>query len=307
VDDGLAWIDTATGDEHMMPDTSGFNPYGIAFDDDGNPWLTSMGDNSGFVYKYTPGATADLSGGTWEWLDVPGADNFRGIAVDSDGFVWAIDTSGESWVYLIDPDLFDDPSSVLGSWYMGDDDTGGTHSATDGAGVAIDFGGHVWGISRNASQDNGFATRLEVDRSTGTPSVIGKDIIVVGKGPYVYSDMVGYNLRTFTTKEGWYRQTFEVCPGTSTKWEEIEWEAEVPTGTRFVIRARTADYVADLDSATFHTVVEVPSDTSPKALPTTLPEGHFIELEVRLYTQVDGLSPRVGAISFSFECTYAIT
>ena len=52
--------------------------------------------------------------------------------------------------------------------------------------------------------------------------------------------------------------------------------------------------------------MEVPSDTSPKLLPSSL-QGHFIELEVRLYTQVDGTSPKVGAINFSFECTYVIT
>jgi hypothetical protein len=119
--------------------------------------------------------------------------------------------------------------------------------------------------------------------------------------------MIGYNLRTFTTKEGWYRQTFEVCPGQSTLWEQIFWEAITPEGTSFVIRARTADYLEDLEEQDFTTVVEVPDDSSPKELPADLPEGHFIELEVRLYTEYDGVTPEVGAIGFSYECTADIT
>ncbi len=308
VGDGLAWIDVQNGDEHMIAETSGFNPYGIAFDSDGNTWLTSMGNGmSGWIFRYSPDPGADPSTGTWDSLDVPGADDFRGIAVDKDGFVWAIDTSGESWMYLIDPDSFPAASSVLGSWYMGDNDTGGTHVATNGVGVAIDFSGHVWGISRNAGAPNGFATRLEIDRSGALPVIGEKDIVVVGREPYVYSDMVGYNLRHFTTKEGWYHHTFEVCPGHSTKWNEIEWESNVPPDTSFVIRARTADRVDDLPTASWFTVVEVPSDTSPKALPTNLPQGHFIELEVRLYTKTDGVTPKVGAIMFDFDCTYPVT
>jgi hypothetical protein len=50
-------------------------------------------------------------------------------------------------------------------------------------------------------------------------------------------------------------------------------------------------------------VVHDPSDSSPKDLPAGLPEGHFIELEVHLYTDNDGVSPAVGDIGFTFECT----
>ena len=308
---GLAWVDVETGADHMMTGADTMNPYGITLDGDGRIWLTSMGGTTtGWVFRYTPGTEPDLTGGTWESLDLmpdPAADNLRGLAADSDGFVWAIDTSDEAWIYLIDPVLFPDPSAVLDAFYLGDDDEGGTVHATDGVGVAVDFDGHVWGVSQCAAQANGFATRLEVDRSGDVPVVVGKEIVPVGTAPYSYSDMIGYNLRTFTTKEGWYRQTFEVCPGESTSWEEILWEAVTPEGTSFVIRGRAADYLDDLAAAEWHLLVEVPDDDSPMPIPPDLPEGHFLEIEVRLYTETDGVTPEVGAIGFNFECTTPIS
>jgi hypothetical protein len=135
---------------------------------------------------------------------------------------------------------------------------------------------------------------------------VGKEVVPVGTAPYSYSDMIGYNLRTFTTKEGWYRQIFEVCPGQSTLWEEILWEAVTPAGTSFVIRARAADDLVALAEASFHLLAEVPDDVSPKGITSALPEGHFLEIEVRLYTETDGVTPEVGAIGFNFECTTPI-
>jgi len=302
IDEGVAWIDTGNGAEHFMPDepglTDGPNPYGFALDGEGRVWITKY---EGWVYRYTPGTEPDLTGGTWEGLSV--TDAFRGMAVDKDGFVWAVDTTDDAVIYLIDPDLFPDPSSILGNYYLGDDDTGGSVHARDGVGVAVDFSGHVWGISRNAGDPTGYATRLEIDRSGSTPVVISKTVIPVGREPYVYSDMIGYNLRNFTTKEGWYRQRFEVCSGRSTKWKKISWEAKIPANTSIVIRARTADKSDDLLQAQWFVVATDPPDTSPKDLPADLPEGHFIALEIRLYTTTDGVTPSVGKISFTYECT----
>jgi Putative metal-binding motif len=304
---GTVWVDTTTGAEHWMPQPtdSDFNPYGIAIDDGGNIWMSDMAGN---IYRYTPGPTADLDTGIWEWMKVPGADSFRGIAVDKDGFVWVIDTSGKAVVHLVDSSQFPNAISYLGEFYLGDDDVvGGTHDAQNGTGVAVDFNDHVWGVSRNPGRPSGYATRLEVERGGAAPKVIHKDIIEVGGEPYVYSDMIGYNLRHFATDEGWYRQIFEVCPGHSTRWDAIEWEAVVPQPeTHVIIRARTADYIADLDTATWQTIVEIPPDMSPVVLPT-MPEGHYIQLEVRLYTDSSDITPKVGPISFTYKCTSVIS
>ncbi len=300
--DGVYWLNTTDGTMHSV---GGPRPYGVAIDNDGHIWVANLDD--GGMYRYTPGAPPDLTGGAWH--SITGiTDRFRGVAVDKWGYVWAIRTDNNSEVYLIDPALFPDPSAVSGPYDLAD----ATYDPQDGCGIAVDFAGHVWGVSDNGCPDanHGCATRLWIDRdASGTPTVdlTKTQNVPVGRTPYSYSDMIGYHLRNFTTKEGWYRQTFEVCPGHSTKWNEIEWESDLPVGTSFIIRARTADYEADLASATWFTIVEVPSDTSPKILPPTLPEGHFIELEVRLYTPTDGITPKVGAISFDFDCTGLIS
>ncbi len=294
---GVAWVNTNTGKENYMANTAS-NPYGIAMDEGGDVWVTDMG---GQVIKFMPGAPVGSASKT---LGVD--DSNRGIAVDSDGFIWMITTSGDSKVYMLDSSSFPNSNSIIDSFYLGDDDVGGPVHAYNGVGVAVDFNGNVWGISRNEGETNGYATRLEVDRTGAVPTVVGKQIIQVGYEPYSYSDMIGYHLRHFTTKEGWYRQTFEVCDDHSTKWKQISFKADTPGGTSFIIRARTADHVVDLENAEWITIVEVPSDTSPKDLPDTLPEGHYIELEARLYTEEDGITPSIGKIGFTFDCTVPV-
>jgi hypothetical protein len=124
--------------------------------------------------------------------------------------------------------------------------------------------------------------------------------------------MLGYHLRHFTTREGWYRQVFEACPMYSVRWNEIAWEAYVPEGTRVVIRGRTGNTPEELAVGLWVVLAEEPPDDSPRIIPsgsppTGLDEGHYIELEVRLYTDRDGLSPSVHAISFDWTCTTPIT
>ncbi len=103
--------------------------------------------------------------------------------------------------------------------------------------------------------------------------------------------------------QGWYRQIFSVCPDKSTKWNRLGFLASVSVGTKFIVRARTADQQTDLVSAKFVTVHDVPPDTSPVDPPPDLPEGHFIELAIHLYAKKGGVSPAVDTIGFDFECT----
>lgn len=305
--DGVYWMDTSSGQLHEAVGPAGEKPeepYGIAIDDNGHIWIAAKKDGS--IWRYIPGPKPTMTHGTWESLVV--SDSFRGIAVDVDGYVWAIDTSQNSEIYLVDPATFPSETSKHGPFSLGD----GIAKPEKGTGAAIDFSGHVWGVSSSGcitdKGDMGCASRLVVDRSGDGVPVVAQtaDVVAVGDGPYVYSDMIGYNLRNYASKEGWYRQVFNVCNNTSTKWNQIAFNADTPDKTRFIIRARTADQKADLSKATWTTVVIVPSDTSPVDLPETLPEGHFIELEVRLYTDLQNVSPAVGQIGFSFECTYEI-
>ncbi len=293
------WMDTRNGVVKMAVDGADFSPlpYGIALDDNSHVWITT--DKVGEVWRYKPDEQL------WEGL-VVGDVKFKGVAVDADGFVWPIVNSDVAAVYAIDPATFPAAGSASSAYTLADD----INTPEKGGGVAIDFSGHVWGVSGKGcteGEKTGCASRLVVDRSGSLPVISGvADNVQVGEGTYSYSDMIGYSLRNFTTKEGWYRQIFDVCNNKSTKWKQIAFESRTPAGTRFIIRARTADQKADLLNATWYTVVQVPSDVSPVDLPANLPEGHFIELEVRMYTQTNGVSPEVGQIGFTYECTYDI-
>ncbi len=305
---GLAWFDIYDPSEKIhyvtdIPSYEGFaGYYGIAIDRWSNIWITSFTD--GYVHRYTPDSSPNADQGTWTPLKVGFTHGFRGIAADDDGYIWAISTEEQdglgSRIVMIDGYTYPDPASVHGPYYLGD----GTVTPFQGTGVGVDFKGDVWGMSR-CGGGQGYVTYLKVDRSGAMPSVVEaeKKIIPVGNGPYVYSDMLGYNLKKFASKEGWFRHTFEVCASSlSTDWEKIYWEANVPQDTRVIIRARTSDKESELPFQPWQILVEVPSDISPKDIPDTLPQGHYIELEVRLYSKVVGVSPTVGQIAFDYEC-----
>ena len=291
----IAWVDTTTGEEHVIPPiTENWpgganepNPYGIAINAEHQIYITTY---DGELYRYDEATGWTLAPDT---MPAP----TRGVAVDEEGWVYAIST-GTSDVFLFDPESL----TILETWNASD----GSSSTDTGNGIAIDFSGDVWGVTQNPGGDHGWVTHFYLDRSGEHPVLIDRVMIPVGAAPYTYSDMIGYSLRTFTTREGWYNHIFEACPGHSVHWKEIAWEAIVPGGTSIVIRARTSDHLADLRDADWVTLVEVPDDVSPKAIPETLPEGHYIQLEVRLYTEEDELTPEVGAITFDWDCTTPI-
>jgi len=287
------------------------NPYGIAIDSDGYIWVTTF---DYYVNKYIPG-NPSFDEGEWKSMALPVEPlgfMTRGIAVDKDGFVWIIRTENISEIYGVDSKKFPAQNSVLTGFphYLGTDP--GETEVMQGTGVAVDFQGHVWGISRNNGAE-GYATRLKIDRSDQNSPKLSTDpdsktVIPVGNGPYMYSDMIGYNLRNFATKEGWYRKVFEICHNgsyTSTKWQKIYWESDVPQHTKVIIRARTAESSPDLENAAWIIIAEETNsggDTSPKEIPETLPKGHFIEFEARLYTGDSTVSPKVGTIHFDYQC-----
>jgi hypothetical protein len=309
----VASLDPRSGAVSPLPAIPG-NPYGFALDATGAVWATTMGPTPSSVLRYTAGTG-------WQALEEPSVgffDDMRGIAMDDHGFAWAVATD-KAEVWLIDSTTFPAASSILEVLPTTNDP--GARPTSVCSGTAIDFDGNVWAVCMGAGgaggSANGWVTKYTVDRSGPRPVVDlaahseRMQMVAVGLNPYTYSDMVGYHLRRFTTREGWYRQTFEACPGYSVRWNKIAWEADVEAGTRVVIRGRTADTLAALNLAGWVTLAEEPGDTSPRDIPRGTPpaglgEGHFIELEIRLYTDRDGISPRVHAISFDWGCTVPI-
>jgi len=305
-----AWIDYNVQDDAVLikeptkEEAEKYEPYGIAVDGDGNIWFSQM---SGHVLKYTPDSTEfatdpeTLDNGTWEALKIDGYA-FRGIAVDIDGFVYTISTNDTANIFMIDPSKFPAADSYSGPYYLGDEPSG--MDATFGTGVALDSNHHLWGVSKGGLT-NGMVTRFKIDRSGPKPVLLEteKEIVAIGDGPYMYSDFTGYSLLNFASKEGWYTQIFSICPDVlSTKWKSIFWTGSAPPHTRYVIRVRANNFIELLPTESFITIVEVPSDTSPKDIPGIMPEGRYIEIEIRLYSEDGKTTPTVGNISFDMEC-----
>ncbi len=152
---GIAYFDTEDDSEdprivytpdNIFTSDNNYNPYGVAIDNKNRIWVSGF---NGWVYRYTPGG-ALLDEGTWENLHVS-TQHHRGIAVDKYGFVWVITTNDpdEAKIFLINGETFPDPDSVIGSYGLSNEEH--TH-VVNGTGVAVDFLGNIWGVSRNQQQ-----------------------------------------------------------------------------------------------------------------------------------------------------------
>ncbi|MBI5487253.1 MAG: hypothetical protein HY905_07970 [Deltaproteobacteria bacterium] len=307
----ISTLDPRDGSVTALPEIPG-NPYGFAMDADGGVWATTMPSTPSSVLRYSAAAG-------WQALAEPSAgffDDMRGIAVDEDGYAWAVATD-RAEVWLIDAATFPAASSLLEVLPTTNDPAARATAVCSGA--AVDFDGNVWAVCMggDGGDFDGWVTKYRVDRTTGRPIVDlaghpeRMQMVQVGRNPYTYSDMLGYHLRRFTAREGWYRQVFEACPMYSVRWNEISWDAFVPEGTRVVFRGRTGDTREELARAGWVLLAEEPGDESPADIPAGAPpsglsEGHYIELEIRLYTDRDGLSPTVHAVSFDWSCTTPI-
>jgi len=147
-------------DMETMTDTTYPVPcgYGISADHLGRIWTAGFG----CVNRLDPVT------GTSVTLTTPGRFN-RGIAVDNEGSVWAAVTTGD--VLRVREDDVTEMYTVSGA------------GPAEIVGVAIDFQGYVWAISQGGN------AALRID-----PDTYDVDSFPIGRGPYTYSDMTGYQL-----------------------------------------------------------------------------------------------------------------
>ena len=223
---GTVWIGAATtkqvfqldGDtgEILWHGTSSIGGYGGVMDGRGNFWMVAMmcttsgamancplvrintetKEQTTFTVPCGYGITADSQGRIWtsgstgfgscvNRLDPATGENvtyrragtaadpvfFRGLAVDNRGSVWVANTSGdvfqinEADVTLVHVVENIAPEAVVG--------------------VAIDFQYNVWAVSQGGN------VAVKID-----PTTYSFERFPVGRGPYTYSDMTGYQLRT---------------------------------------------------------------------------------------------------------------
>lgn len=139
--------------------------YGIAVDSFDRIWTSGRRNFGSCVNRL------DQDTGESTTYQAGGINNFfRGLAVDNRGSVWVADTGGdilqmsEATVELVNR-FHAGPSAVVG--------------------VAVDYQDMIWAVSEGGN------TALRID-----PVTYEVESFAVGLGPYTYSDMTGYQLRT---------------------------------------------------------------------------------------------------------------
>lgn len=272
--------------------------YGGVVDPEGNLWIATLWQNR--LVKYDPAADAfqvialphtsyglgiDKFGNIWHsgynyrtiskirrsdgailgTYPIPGGCDSRGVAVEDNGDVWVANTCSDRAGHL------GNDGSPKGSVVVGNGPTG----------VAIDAAGKVW--VTNLYSNN--ATRIDpADDTTST--------FAVGSGPYNYSDMTGHVVRNITTNQGTWTVVHD-SGATGTAWGTVSWNGSTPANTAITARVRAADSVAGLGSNTY---VGVGNNIGFSGV-----TGRYIQIEVKLETTQNGLSPILHDVTVTPE------
>ena len=288
--DGVLWASHRSGktlarlDVNQDPPTQKFftpdgcvEPYGIAVDAGGDIWMGNSGCSD--VLRFHPA--------TETFTKVPvdiGLGNTRGVAASQEGFVWvAHHTFGTC-----------DPGRHVTRININDNSKTAFPLAGDTTGpvgVALDFDGHLWAVNQCTSS----ATKL----IAATGEVVGT--YPVGQHPYTYSDMTGYSLHSFTNPIGYYQHMFGGW-GIRVNWTGVIVDAYLPEGTWIKLRVRGGLSLEDTLSSPWSPFFgpfppeQFPVDITPLEL-----SGHYLQVEVSLYSEVDDKSPLIKGIEISWE------
>jgi hypothetical protein len=265
----LVRVDPATHQfQHLDPGC--ISPYGISLDNKGRVWVANNGCGGSVAYRYDP------ANGSWASAQTQSSP--RGIVGSLDGFVY-VANDGSSKVAVVNAD------SAQTQGYI---DLGGGRSPV---GITIDFTGFVWAVNQGTS------STTKIDSKTW--QIVGE--YQTGSGPYTYSDMTGYLLHTFTNPTGYYQHLFGT-EGIRLSWLAIIVDAYTPVGTYIKVRVRAAVGKAELDQTPWSEYFgpfppgAFPLDISPLNL-----AGAYLQVEVSLYSDVDGQTPIVKSIEVKFE------
>jgi hypothetical protein len=117
--------------------------------------------------------------------------------------------------------------------------------------------------------------------------------VPVGAGPYTYSDMTGFLLKTVTAPEGVYIHEFQGWEYGATQWMQITATTLKPEGTKVEIRYRTGATPAAVAAAAWSPVF---GPFPPEEMPINLLSeanavGHYLHVEVKLYSAAGGSTP----------------
>jgi hypothetical protein len=160
----------------------------------------------------------------------------------------------------------------------------------------------VWTVNQSTSS----ASRLHIDQGTLEPALhptTGNqiDVFPTGPEPYTYSDFTGLGLRTVTRPTGDYIVPIHGCAEGDAYWMSVEWEATTPPATRVEIWVRVGDDPATLDDQPIYG----PWTTSPadlQAAPGPVPDGEYLQLNIRLISEDRESTPIVHSYSVQWAC-----
>ena len=149
-----------------------FSPYSILISGSAEAYTV-------FVTAYSNVIHYRTSDGDWYSETIPGTNQNRGMAFDSDGVIWVASTvshtTGQNigwWNPMSDP--------VEKGYISLDPDFG-----TTPVGVGMDAAGLMWAVCRTDAKDEGFIQAFDPAVKSGTNSVGN---IEVGFRPYAYGD-----------------------------------------------------------------------------------------------------------------------
>ena len=292
----MVQLDAATGRVLDTLDVSPVKPYGAAIDRDGAVWVWGGGvarigtghvvthiptppcaygiavDEQGRVWTSGQGCVARYTPATNHWDQAAVGTYNRGLALDGRGSVWIADT--DFGVHRVDENTLATIADLPLPYALF-------------VGIAVDSDRHIWAIARSSD------TAVRID-----PDTLGTTPVHVGRGPYTYSDMTGFELRNATAQTGTWRYIFDGCQAV-TSFLALDLTAATPPGTAIAVMARTAADHASLAAAPWQTLATVPPARVP--LPLGL-SGATLELRLDLQTINDQISPTVDRISVYEDC-----
>ena len=243
-------------------------PYGIAVDGDGYVWLGNWS-------CATDLARFDRDSRTFEVFQVGGPstmEHVRGVAVDADGVVWLVATTTNN-LGRLDLSITDDDDPARFR----------THATCFGPmGVGISGDGNVWVPCWDGDVNYHHPNTMD---DIGT--------LRAGTNPYTYSDMTGFQLRTFTARQGTWTVTFD-CGYPICTLDEVVWSADIPAETGVSVRVRSS-----VDGVNWSSRVG-PLDSSPGDL-AGLPDGRYGEVEVTLSTDDFEITPTVESVELLWQ------
>ncbi|MBC2696322.1 MAG: hypothetical protein HF982_13810 [Desulfobacteraceae bacterium] len=221
--------------------------YGLGIDGNDNLFVAAWGQ--GKIAKIDVTTDAVLMYGN------QGAAHTRGVAVTSDGDVWAVN-SYDTQITRLDNNLS----------YKATIDIGVPGIST---GAAVDAQGKVWACNYT---DGGL---LRIDPGTDTVDLsvytVGMDGTGVGQH-YSYSDMTGFISRNITTKIGTWKVIFD-SEEIDTPWGSISWNSLEPQGTSIVVKVRSSN--DQVSWSAWETATN-------SGLLSATPDGQYIEVDAIL-------------------------